>query len=109
MLTRISEFDAFLLVYNIYCCYVLFIAPKVELVEWNRYTVTWEALEAMKGDPIVYALQLLRGREVEQVWKGASNVSVTSPHRYTEYHVHIYCNPCCFQSKSLTTAFVVCV
>lgn len=45
--------------------------PKVELVEWNRYTVTWEALEAMKGDPIVYALQLLRGREVEQLYKGS--------------------------------------
>ncbi|KAF5907674.1 fibronectin type-III domain-containing protein 3A-like isoform X1, partial [Clarias magur] len=40
--------------------------PKVELVEWNRYTVTWEALQAMRGDPIIYALQLLRGREVEQ-------------------------------------------
>lgn len=51
-------------------CYVHFAAPKVELVEWNRYTVTWEALQAMRGDPIVYALQLLRGREVEQVWKG---------------------------------------
>ncbi|KAK3535479.1 hypothetical protein QTP70_016899 [Hemibagrus guttatus] len=45
--------------------------PKVELVEWNRYTVTWEALQAMRGDPIVYALQLLRGREVEQLYKGS--------------------------------------
>lgn len=44
-----------------------FIAPKVELVEWNKYTATWEALQAMRGDPVVYALQLLRGREVEQV------------------------------------------
>ncbi|XP_053361693.1 fibronectin type-III domain-containing protein 3A-like isoform X2 [Clarias gariepinus] len=44
--------------------------PKVELVEWNRYTVTWEALQAMRGDPIIYALQLLRGREVEQLYKG---------------------------------------
>ncbi|XP_046705382.1 fibronectin type-III domain-containing protein 3A-like isoform X1 [Silurus meridionalis] len=45
--------------------------PKVEQVEWNRYTVTWEALQAMRGDPIVYALQLLRGREVEQLYKGS--------------------------------------
>lgn len=63
---------------NIYC-YVLFVAPKVELVEWNKYTVTWEALQAMRGDPIVYALQLLRGREVEQVWKRTSNLNKTSP------------------------------
>lgn len=54
----------FMLISNLYF-YVL--APKFELAERNRYTVTWEALQAMRGDPIVYALQLLRGREVEQV------------------------------------------
>lgn len=71
MLINISKLDAFFcfcfFVFNI-SCYVLFIAPKVELVEWNKYTVTWEGLQAMRGDPIVYALQLLRGREVEQVF-----------------------------------------
>ncbi|KAG9271910.1 fibronectin type-III domain-containing protein 3A-like isoform X1 [Astyanax mexicanus] len=45
-------------------------APKVEPVEWNKYAVTWETLQPMRGDPIVYNLQLLRGREVEQLYKG---------------------------------------
>ncbi|XP_072519123.1 fibronectin type-III domain-containing protein 3A-like isoform X2 [Salminus brasiliensis] len=45
-------------------------APKVEPIEWNKYAVTWEVLQPMRGDPIVYTLQLLRGREVEQLYKG---------------------------------------
>ncbi|KAI4886925.1 hypothetical protein NFI96_030443 [Prochilodus magdalenae] len=45
-------------------------APKVELIEWNKYAVTWETLQPMRGDPIVYTLQVLRGREVEQLYKG---------------------------------------
>ncbi|KAL6480058.1 hypothetical protein MHYP_G00110910 [Metynnis hypsauchen] len=45
-------------------------APKVELIERNKYAVTWEALQPMKGDLIVYKLQMLRGREVEQLYKG---------------------------------------
>ncbi|XP_062856456.1 fibronectin type-III domain-containing protein 3A-like [Trichomycterus rosablanca] len=46
--------------------------PKVELLEWNKYAVTWETLQTMKGDPMVYNLQLLRGREVEQLYKGSA-------------------------------------
>ncbi|KAG7464909.1 hypothetical protein MATL_G00170660 [Megalops atlanticus] len=46
-------------------------APRVELLDWNRYEVTWEALQPMRGDPIVYTLQLLRGREAEQLYRGA--------------------------------------
>uniref|UniRef100_A0A4W4HGZ9 Fibronectin type-III domain-containing protein n=1 Tax=Electrophorus electricus TaxID=8005 RepID=A0A4W4HGZ9_ELEEL len=45
-------------------------APKLESVEGNKHMVTWEALQPMRGDPIVYALQLLRGREMEQLYKG---------------------------------------
>uniref|UniRef100_A0AAR2L2W5 Fibronectin type-III domain-containing protein n=1 Tax=Pygocentrus nattereri TaxID=42514 RepID=A0AAR2L2W5_PYGNA len=45
-------------------------APKVELIERNKYAVTWEAHQPMKGDLIVYKLQMLRGREVEQLYKG---------------------------------------
>ncbi|KAJ8254884.1 hypothetical protein GJAV_G00198440 [Gymnothorax javanicus] len=47
-------------------------APRVEILDWNRYEVTWEALQPMRGDPIVYGLQLLRGREAEQLYKGSS-------------------------------------
>ncbi|KAI1898925.1 hypothetical protein AGOR_G00077410 [Albula goreensis] len=47
-------------------------APRVELLDWNRYEVTWEPLQPMRGDPILYTLQLLRGREVEQLYKGSS-------------------------------------
>ncbi|KAJ8394377.1 hypothetical protein AAFF_G00045880 [Aldrovandia affinis] len=47
-------------------------APRVELLDWNQYEVTWEALQPMRGDPIVYTLQLLRGREVEQLYKGST-------------------------------------
>ncbi|XP_035265119.1 fibronectin type-III domain-containing protein 3A-like [Anguilla anguilla] len=46
-------------------------APRIELLDWNRYEVTWEALQPMRGDPVVYSLQLLRGREVEQLYKGS--------------------------------------
>ncbi|XP_028816611.1 fibronectin type-III domain-containing protein 3A-like [Denticeps clupeoides] len=45
-------------------------APKIELVDWNEYTVTWETLQPMRGDFIIYTLQLLRGKEAEQVYCG---------------------------------------
>ncbi|XP_036425313.1 fibronectin type-III domain-containing protein 3A-like isoform X2 [Colossoma macropomum] len=45
-------------------------APQVELIERSKYAVTWEALQPMKGDLIVYKLQMLRGREVEQLYRG---------------------------------------
>ncbi|XP_031413913.1 LOW QUALITY PROTEIN: fibronectin type-III domain-containing protein 3A-like [Clupea harengus] len=47
-------------------------APKIELVQWNMYSVTWETLQPMKGDPISYTLQLMRGKEVEQLYRGAA-------------------------------------
>ncbi|KAJ8338343.1 hypothetical protein SKAU_G00373090 [Synaphobranchus kaupii] len=46
-------------------------ALRVELLDCNRYEITWETLQPMRGDPIVYTLQLLRGREVEQLYKGS--------------------------------------
>ncbi|XP_076878829.1 fibronectin type-III domain-containing protein 3a-like isoform X2 [Brachyhypopomus gauderio] len=47
-------------------------ALKVEPAEWNKHVVTWETVQPMRGDPVVYALQLLRGREVEQLYKGSA-------------------------------------
>ncbi|XP_023672257.1 fibronectin type-III domain-containing protein 3A-like isoform X1 [Paramormyrops kingsleyae] len=45
-------------------------APRIEQLEWNQYEVTWEALPPMRGDPMVYTLQLQRGREAEQLYRG---------------------------------------
>ncbi|OCT67664.1 fibronectin type III domain containing 3C L homeolog isoform X1 [Xenopus laevis] len=45
-------------------------APKVQQIESHLCDVTWEPLQPMRGDAIVYMLQLTNGREVEQVYKG---------------------------------------
>ncbi|KAL4648825.1 fibronectin type-III domain-containing protein 3A-like isoform X1 [Arapaima gigas] len=47
-------------------------APRIEL-ESNHYEVSWEALQPMRGDPIVYTLQLQRGRELEQLYRGSAS------------------------------------
>ncbi|XP_042335712.1 fibronectin type-III domain-containing protein 3A isoform X4 [Sceloporus undulatus] len=45
-------------------------APKVHQLGDNICEVAWEPLQPMKGDAIVYILQLASGREVDQVYKG---------------------------------------
>ncbi|XP_051877028.1 fibronectin type-III domain-containing protein 3A-like [Pristis pectinata] len=45
-------------------------APKVQILEERTCEITWEALQPMKGDVIVYTLQLITGRDTEQVYKG---------------------------------------
>ncbi|XP_054145640.1 fibronectin type-III domain-containing protein 3a-like isoform X1 [Melozone crissalis] len=45
-------------------------APKVIQLEENTFEITWEPLQPMKGDSIVYILQLAAGREFDQVYKG---------------------------------------
>uniref|UniRef100_A0A8D2QHV3 Fibronectin type-III domain-containing protein n=1 Tax=Zonotrichia albicollis TaxID=44394 RepID=A0A8D2QHV3_ZONAL len=42
-------------------------APKVIQLEENTFEITWEPLQPMKGDSIVYILQLAAGREFDQV------------------------------------------
>lgn len=42
-------------------------APKVHPLGDNTCEVTWEPLQPMKSDSIVYILQLASGREVDQV------------------------------------------
>ncbi|KAM4664237.1 fibronectin type-III domain-containing protein 3A-like [Discoglossus pictus] len=46
-------------------------APKVQQVENNLCEVTWESLPPMRGDTIVYILQVTNGRETDQVYKGS--------------------------------------
>jgi len=43
------------------------LAPKANQLEENTYEITWEPLQPMKGDSIVYILQLAAGREFDQV------------------------------------------
>ncbi|XP_072914559.1 fibronectin type-III domain-containing protein 3A-like isoform X2 [Hemitrygon akajei] len=45
-------------------------APKVQIVEEHTCEITWEALQPIKGDAIIYTLQLITGRDTEQVYKG---------------------------------------
>ncbi|OWK53363.1 fibronectin type-III domain-containing protein 3a [Lonchura striata] len=45
-------------------------APKVIQLEENTFEITWEPLQPMKGDSIVYILQVAAGREFDQVYKG---------------------------------------
>ncbi|NXT67087.1 FND3A protein, partial [Chaetops frenatus] len=45
-------------------------APKAIQLEENTFEITWEPLQPMKGDSIVYILQLAAGREFDQVYKG---------------------------------------
>ncbi|KAM9326766.1 fibronectin type-III domain-containing protein 3A-like [Gastrophryne carolinensis] len=45
-------------------------APKVQQIDNNLCEVSWEPLQPMRGDAIVYILQLTCGREVDQVYKG---------------------------------------
>ncbi|XP_063046081.1 fibronectin type-III domain-containing protein 3A-like [Engraulis encrasicolus] len=47
-------------------------APKIEAIQWNMYSITWETLQPMKGDPVLYTLQLMRGKEVERLYRGAA-------------------------------------
>ncbi|XP_069749835.1 fibronectin type-III domain-containing protein 3A-like isoform X2 [Narcine bancroftii] len=45
-------------------------APKVQILEEHTCEIIWETLPPMKGDIIVYTLQLITGRDTEQVYKG---------------------------------------
>uniref|UniRef100_A0A4W3H2U3 Fibronectin type-III domain-containing protein 3A n=1 Tax=Callorhinchus milii TaxID=7868 RepID=A0A4W3H2U3_CALMI len=47
-------------------------APRLERLDENTCELTWEALPAMKGDPIVYSLQAMTSKDSEfkQIYKG---------------------------------------
>ncbi|XP_051823918.1 fibronectin type-III domain-containing protein 3A-like isoform X1 [Antechinus flavipes] len=45
-------------------------APKISQLGENLCEVTWDPLPPIKGDSIVYILQLLSGRGADQVYKG---------------------------------------
>nr|XP_056712594.1 fibronectin type-III domain-containing protein 3A [Euleptes europaea] len=46
--------------------------PKIERINDHTCEITWEMLQPMKGDPIVYSLQAMMGKDSEfrQIYKG---------------------------------------
>ncbi|XP_054853994.1 fibronectin type-III domain-containing protein 3A [Eublepharis macularius] len=46
--------------------------PKIERVNDHTCEITWEMLQPMKGDPVVYSLQAMMGKDSEfrQIYKG---------------------------------------
>ncbi|NWU94759.1 FND3A protein, partial [Upupa epops] len=65
-------------------------APKANQLEENTYEITWEPLPPMKGDSIVYILQLAAGREFDQVYKGPeTSYRLTSLQRNCDYRVRV--------------------
>ncbi|KAL6065254.1 hypothetical protein STEG23_013399 [Scotinomys teguina] len=45
-------------------------APKFHPLNNNSCEIKWESLEPIKGDPIVYCLQVITGKKAEQIYKG---------------------------------------
>ncbi|XP_020920984.1 fibronectin type-III domain-containing protein 3A isoform X1 [Sus scrofa] len=47
-------------------------APKIEKVNDHTCEITWECLQPMKGDPVIYSLQVMVGKDSEfkQIYKG---------------------------------------
>ncbi|XP_077578589.1 fibronectin type-III domain-containing protein 3A isoform X2 [Stigmatopora nigra] len=57
-------------------------APKVERTDEGSCEVSWEALSPMKGDPIVYTLQMMTGNaDFKQAYKGPGTC-------FTAAHLH---------------------
>uniref|UniRef100_A0A0G2K0A1 Fibronectin type III domain containing protein 3C1-like n=2 Tax=Rattus norvegicus TaxID=10116 RepID=A0A0G2K0A1_RAT len=63
-------------------------APKVHPLNNNCCEIKWETLEPIKGDPIVYCLQVNTGKKAHQIYKGPntsfsfSNYDANSRYRF---------------------------
>uniref|UniRef100_A0A8C9F576 Fibronectin type-III domain-containing protein n=1 Tax=Pavo cristatus TaxID=9049 RepID=A0A8C9F576_PAVCR len=65
-------------------------APKANQLEENTFEITWEPLQPMKGDSIVYILQLAAGREFDQVYKGPeTSFRLTGLQTNCEYRIRV--------------------
>lgn len=40
-------------------------APRIERMNDHTCEITWEALQPMKGDPVIYCLQVMVGKDSE--------------------------------------------
>ncbi|KAM6178878.1 fibronectin type-III domain-containing protein 3A [Rhynchocyon petersi] len=47
-------------------------APKIEKINDHVCEIAWECLQSMKGDPVIYSLQVIVGKDYEfkQIYKG---------------------------------------
>ncbi|XP_040600253.1 fibronectin type III domain containing protein 3C1-like [Mesocricetus auratus] len=45
-------------------------APKLHPLNNNSCEIKWDSLEPVKGDPIIYCLQVITGKKPEQIYKG---------------------------------------
>ncbi|XP_077084159.1 fibronectin type III domain containing 3Ba isoform X1 [Siphateles boraxobius] len=73
-------------------------APKVVQLEGNACEVSWESIPPMRGDPIIYILQVLVARESEykQLYKGEDTTfQISGLQNNTDYRFRVYvCRRC---------------
>ncbi|XP_060050844.1 fibronectin type-III domain-containing protein 3A isoform X3 [Erinaceus europaeus] len=60
-------------------------APKIEKINDHICEITWECLQPMKGDPVIYSLQVMVGKDSEfkQIYKGPD-----SSFRYSSFQLN---------------------
>nr|DBA20876.1 TPA: hypothetical protein GDO54_017616 [Pyxicephalus adspersus] len=65
-------------------------APRIQQIDSSSCEVSWEPLQPMRGDGIVYILQLTNGKEVDQVYKGTdTSYSFTNIQTNCEYRFRV--------------------
>ncbi|XP_034884513.1 fibronectin type III domain containing protein 3C1-like [Mirounga leonina] len=62
-------------------------APKLQHVNSNICEIKWESLGPIKGDPIVYSLQLISQKGTDLIYKGP-NISFSFSNFVTNAHYH---------------------
>ncbi|CAO2623328.1 Fibronectin type III domain containing protein 3C1, partial [Lemmus lemmus] len=55
-------------------------APKLHPLNSNSCEIKWDSLEPIKGDPIVYSLQVFTGKKAEQVYSFTFSLSYSTRH-----------------------------
>ncbi|MGH0161552.1 UNVERIFIED_CONTAM: hypothetical protein FKN15_041313, partial [Acipenser sinensis] len=75
-------------------------APRIERLDDHTCEVTWEALQPMKGDPVIYSLQSMIGNsEFKQIYKGSarsfqvSGLQLNCEHRFRACAIRQCQNP----------------
>ncbi|XP_077340400.1 fibronectin type-III domain-containing protein 3A isoform X1 [Lithobates pipiens] len=60
-------------------------APRLERINEHTCEVTWESLPPMKGDPVIYILQMMAGKDSDfkQAYKGPN-----TSYRYSALHLN---------------------
>ncbi|XP_038955667.1 fibronectin type III domain containing protein 3C1 isoform X2 [Rattus norvegicus] len=65
-------------------------APKVHPLNNNCCEIKWETLEPIKGDPIVYCVQVTTGKKAHQIYKGPNtSFSFSNYHANSRYRFKV--------------------